>query len=217
MTAEQQEQERSFGQYLKETREKLGLTQREVAEKIQATDAYISALENGKKSPPPHATVWALAHVLELDPEELWEVALKERERRAIEKARGRGSRLRAVSPAESAFTQSELSNPLLDPREVDQVTKLIAALRDDPDFRAACLNLYEAFKDESQRDAVMKAVAAFAAFAERPAWEKVAIQRAKKPEKASAQLNGSNHKAEGARCLHLPTLTADPRHSAEN
>ena len=79
---------RSFGKTIKTQRQKLKLTQRQVADSIEVSDAYICILESDKKSPPPYHTVTRIADALELDPENLWSVAVKHREEQAMEKSR---------------------------------------------------------------------------------------------------------------------------------
>lgn len=79
---------KTFGEILKAQRQKLGLTQKQLANAIGMSDAYICSLESDKKSPPPYYTVSAIAEVLKIDVEQLWKVAMKQRERQAIERAR---------------------------------------------------------------------------------------------------------------------------------
>ena len=79
---------RSFGEIIKSQRQKLRLTQRQVADAIEVSDAYICSLESEKRVPPPFATVVAIAETLQLDVEQLWRVALKHREKQALEKSR---------------------------------------------------------------------------------------------------------------------------------
>ena len=79
---------RSFGKMLKEQRRKLGLTQKQVADLVRVSDAYICGLEGDKKSPPPYHTVAAIADALQLDPEQLWKVAVKHREKQAVERSK---------------------------------------------------------------------------------------------------------------------------------
>ena len=79
---------RSFGEIIKSQRQKLRLTQRQVADAIEVSDAYICSLESEKRVPPPFATVAAIAETLQLDVERLWKVALKHREEQALEKSR---------------------------------------------------------------------------------------------------------------------------------
>jgi len=79
---------RTFGEILKAQRQKLNLTQKQVAESIGMSDAYICSLESDKKSPPPYYTVSAIAQVLQLDTDQLWKIAIKHREKQAIERIR---------------------------------------------------------------------------------------------------------------------------------
>jgi transcriptional regulator with XRE-family HTH domain len=79
---------RSFGQILKARRQKLGLTQKQVADAVQVSDAYICSLETDKRVPPPYYTVAAIAEALQLDAEQLWKVAVKYREKYALERSR---------------------------------------------------------------------------------------------------------------------------------
>ena len=79
---------RSFGKMLLAQRQKLGLTQKQVANLVRVSDAYICSLEGDKKSPPPYHTVAAIAGALQLDPENLWKVAVKHREQQAVERSK---------------------------------------------------------------------------------------------------------------------------------
>lgn len=79
---------RSFGETLKTQRQRLRLTQKQVADSVGVSDAYICGLESDKKSPPPYYTVAAIANALQFDVERLWKVAVKCREKRAVEKSR---------------------------------------------------------------------------------------------------------------------------------
>ncbi len=76
-------EDRSFSQVIRDYRQRKGLTQRELAAKVEVTSSYICALEKGDKPPPPYWTVEALAKALDLDPEWLWDIARREREERA--------------------------------------------------------------------------------------------------------------------------------------
>ena len=79
---------RSFGEIVRAQRRKLGFTQKQVADSVGVTDAYICSLESDKKSPPPYYTVAAIADALQLDAEQLWKVAVKYREKQAVERSR---------------------------------------------------------------------------------------------------------------------------------
>lgn len=124
---------RTFSQMIKARREELGLTQKEVAQRVGTTPAYISLLENGKSLPPPRPMVEALSRVLQLNAEELWQAAFKERKRRFIEKAHGR-VRSSAAAPPSEASLPDETSSP--------QLRRLIDRLQENPDLLQACLHL---------------------------------------------------------------------------
>ena len=79
---------RSFGEIIKSQRQKLKLTQKQVADSIGITDAYICSLESGKKIPPPFPTVAVIAKMLRLDVDQLWKAAVKRREEQAKAKSR---------------------------------------------------------------------------------------------------------------------------------
>jgi transcriptional regulator with XRE-family HTH domain len=78
---------KSFGEAIKEKRIKLGLTQKQVAESVGVTDAYICSLESGKRCPPPYRTVATLAEAIGLNVDRLWELAVKDRKKQALEKS----------------------------------------------------------------------------------------------------------------------------------
>lgn len=71
-----------FGERLKAIRTARNLSQADLAQLLGVSGAYISALENGKKQPPPHALVIGLASILNVDADELWRLAKAEREDR---------------------------------------------------------------------------------------------------------------------------------------
>jgi transcriptional regulator with XRE-family HTH domain len=72
--------DKNFAQTIKSTRDAKGMTQTQLGDLIGVTTAYISSIENKKKMPPPYATTALLAQALELDVDELWEIAQAERE-----------------------------------------------------------------------------------------------------------------------------------------
>jgi len=71
-----------FGKKIKDMRQELGLTQWQVADRTGVSNTYISALESGRKSAPPHVIVTALAACLQISEEALWSLARAEREER---------------------------------------------------------------------------------------------------------------------------------------
>ena len=78
---------RSFGEILRSQRQKLKLTQKQVAVAAKVSDAYICSLESDRRSPPPYHTVVAIANALKYDVERLWRVAGKAREKEAVAKS----------------------------------------------------------------------------------------------------------------------------------
>ena len=60
-----------FGEYVKQMRERLGMTMRELAERVKISPAYLCDIEKGNRKPPEKflATFAEALHIL--DPEEL--------------------------------------------------------------------------------------------------------------------------------------------------
>jgi len=71
------------------------MTQARVAQEIGVSDAYISALESGRKPAPPRALVDAIEYCVHARKNELWELARKEREARLAERINGAPAALR--------------------------------------------------------------------------------------------------------------------------
>lgn len=78
-----------FGDKIRELRQELGLTQWQIASRTGVSNTYISALESGRKSAPPHVIVTALAACLEISEEALWKLARAEREERLKQRIDG--------------------------------------------------------------------------------------------------------------------------------
>jgi len=161
----------AFGERIKARREELRLTQSEIAKKVGLTNTYISAMENGSKPPPPYAIVRGLAAALEMDEEELWELAEKERKKRALERVRGKpASFKKQVTPPQTPPEQAAYSNEVLAILEElaarDDSTDHLAVLReilDDPEFARAFCELKKAVSDKKQRRLVLEAIRAVA------------------------------------------------------
>ena len=68
-----------FGTYLREKRRVKGLTQKELADKVGVSGAYINQLETKKVNAPTRETCQKLASTLNLSFDEVWQVARQER------------------------------------------------------------------------------------------------------------------------------------------
>ncbi len=62
---------KQFGGKLRELRKRAGMTQRELADKVNVSFTYISKIENGAMPPPSKKTLFRLADALNIDREEL--------------------------------------------------------------------------------------------------------------------------------------------------
>lgn len=62
---------KSFGQTLRELRRSSGVSQRELAEKVEVDFSYISKMENDRMPPPSADTIVRICEVLEIPPDEL--------------------------------------------------------------------------------------------------------------------------------------------------
>jgi len=67
----------SFGEKPRQLRQKIGLTQWRIAERTGVSNTCISALERGRKPPPPHA-VTALSTCLRINEKKLWDLTQRE-------------------------------------------------------------------------------------------------------------------------------------------
>src|SRR5688500_12825080 len=71
MSCEGTQMANTFGDALRERRRAVGVSQRELAERIKVDFSYISKLENGRLPPPAADTIVAICQVLEIGAEEL--------------------------------------------------------------------------------------------------------------------------------------------------
>ena len=142
---------KKFSEIIRARRKELGLTQREVAQRIGATAAYISILESNRELPPPRPTVEALAAALELDPEELWAAALAERKERFLLKAHGRSTLARPRRRARREPVEVELPEF----EEGTDLARVAEALKEDPEYARACSQLLTIFSDLRRRNLI--------------------------------------------------------------
>lgn len=75
-----------FGKYLKVRRKDAELTQEDLARNLKVSNTYIHQLETGKIDAPTERRCRQLASVLGVSPDELWEIARKERLSRYAER-----------------------------------------------------------------------------------------------------------------------------------
>jgi len=75
-----------IGSYLRAKRKDAGLTQEELARNLKVSNTYIHQLETGKIDAPTERRCRQLAGVLNVDPEEIWGIARRERLERYAER-----------------------------------------------------------------------------------------------------------------------------------
>jgi len=92
-----------FGERLVEARKAAGVSQAELASRIGVSDTYISAIETGRKAAPPHVHVQAIAACLDVDENDLWRVALADREQRLRDRLAGVPTGARASADGSTA------------------------------------------------------------------------------------------------------------------
>lgn len=125
----------TFAEQLQALRNAKGLTQKALADAINTTDAYISALETGRKLPS-YLTTMALARVLGCDPQDLWARVQQDKTAQAVSKAQRR----------QIAFVAANVALP--DQGSAD-IRALVQALSDDPAFLRAVLHLQKALRSK--------------------------------------------------------------------
>ncbi len=75
-----------FGDYLKSKRKQRNITQEELARGLEVSSVFVHQLETGKVDAPSIERCQQMAVVLEIEIDELWTVARKERLKRFMEK-----------------------------------------------------------------------------------------------------------------------------------
>ena len=130
-----------FGDLLRQLRTARGLTQAELASKVGISHVYVSALETGRRSAPPHAVVSALASCLGIPIEELWSTARTERALRLELRIDGTATSLRRhkldsgdkqAGPGEQVETEAAILSLLgdtLSPEDREQKARLLESL----------------------------------------------------------------------------------------
>lgn len=138
-----------YGQWIRRERKRHGLTQRELGQRIGATDGYISHLEKELKVPSPQLAL-ALAQALGFSPQEQHEF-LEAVDAVRLERSRRR-IRTRGAAVRDSLEAQPE-------PQEEAQVNakQIEQAFEADPELARAFRNLITAYSDPDYREAVLK------------------------------------------------------------
>ncbi len=75
-----------FGDYLKSKRKQRNITQEELARSLEVSSVFVHQLETGKVDAPSIDRCQQMAVILEIEIDELWTVARKERLKRFMEK-----------------------------------------------------------------------------------------------------------------------------------
>jgi len=70
-------QHQEFGQFIRDSREKLKITLRQLARDVEVSPTYLSQIEQGNFSPPSEEKIRLLAKQLKLDEDELLAMANK--------------------------------------------------------------------------------------------------------------------------------------------
>ena len=112
------EEDKIFGERLKELRIQSGLTQRELAEKVDVNFTYLSKIENGALPPPSEKVILRLAEILNADKDEIIQLAgkipsdiakmLKNRETLQLLRSDRTQKKVKALTKKEEAVHQSE-------------------------------------------------------------------------------------------------------------
>ena len=138
-----------FAKKIRDLRQKLGLTQQQVAQDTGVTNTYISALESGRKPAPPHVIVTALAACLKVSEDTLWEIARAEREERLIQRIDGTPTSQRTRLHPQTALPETEV-----DPSRVrlDHALRSLRATAKSPKQRRALADALETL-DKSLRE----------------------------------------------------------------
>lgn len=139
-----------FGKKIKDMRQELGLTQWQVADRTGVSNTYISALESGRKSAPPHVIVTALAACLQTSEEALWSLARAEREERLKLRIDGIPTSQRTHRSSESAIANHDTA-PLND--VLEQAIQTLRTSTRDPKQRHSLAQALDALVKSLRRE----------------------------------------------------------------
>ena len=90
-----------FGEYLKSKRKQKSVTQEDLARFLNVSSVFIHQLETGKVDAPSYERCEQLSAILNLEIEELWNVARRERLKRFMEKEEIEEANLEVLSKEE--------------------------------------------------------------------------------------------------------------------
>jgi len=93
-----------FGDYLKSKRKHKNITQEDLARSLEVSSVFIHQLETGKVDAPSIDRCHQIAAILEVEIEELWTVAKKERLNRFMEKEEISQESFEVLTDAEKAL-----------------------------------------------------------------------------------------------------------------
>ena len=93
-----------FGDYLKSKRKQRNITQEELARSLEVSSVFVHQLETGKVDAPCMDRCHQMAAILEIEIEELWNVAKKERLKRFMEKEDIEQDSFEVLTDAEKAL-----------------------------------------------------------------------------------------------------------------
>ena len=93
-----------FGDYLKSKRKQKNITQEELARNLEVSSVFVHQLETGKVDAPSIERCQQMATILEVEIEELWTVAKKERLKRFMEKEDIEQDSFEVLTDAEKAL-----------------------------------------------------------------------------------------------------------------
>jgi transcriptional regulator with XRE-family HTH domain len=154
----------TFGSTIREARERLGWTQKALAERIGVTPGFITKLENDQALPSLDL-VLALANALLVDRDTLLELCNRARQERAGQRIRTRGSAASAIlTGGEEEGTLPERARGA--PEMKNTAEQLGQAILGDEELRLAFSYLRDALADPELKEAVLKSLEAFARLA---------------------------------------------------
>jgi len=143
----------TFGERLRTMRREAGMTQAALAESVGITNTYVSALESGRKTPPPRRLVEQLARALEADLDVLWASARHEREVHLQPRIEGDATSSRKLTKGRDLEAMC-IENALIPAQ--DRLRELAMA---DPDLKETLSKLTRVLQDETLRASLLESL----------------------------------------------------------